>query len=223
MGNNHLYLEPKSSIIRLSKITQNGAMLQASAVVSQYYLGVSTMNDYTQLPLPFPHEVTRISIIKKGKGAGKYEVLVSTIDVELTQITWTIKILSDNIQYATKNIKIDGKWITIQLHREVMERVLGRELEKHEQVDHINGNGLDNRRENLRIATAQQNQWNRGKSSNNSSGYKGVYWHRYEHYWYAQIHVEGKRIHLGIFQNAKDASDVYNKKAAELRGEYNKE
>lgn len=78
-------------------------------------------------------------------------------------------------------------------------------------TDHINGNKLDNRKENLRTATSSQNGINRGKQINNTSGHKGINW--YANAWVAEIKVNQKKIHLGRFKNIDDA--VAARKAAE--------
>lgn len=70
-------------------------------------------------------------------------------------------------------------------------------------IDHINGNTADNRIENLRLVTHQQNMCNRKRRSDNSSGYPGVYFNKSANKWHASIRVEGKRIHLGYFKSAK--------------------
>ena len=88
------------------------------------------------------------------------------------------------------------------------------------QVDHINGNGLDNRRVNLREATHSQNQWNRGPSCRNTSGFKGVGWHKARREWRARIKVEGRDIHLGWFGSALDAARAYDEAAATYHGEF---
>lgn len=88
------------------------------------------------------------------------------------------------------------------------------------QVDHINGDTLDNRKSNLRLVTQSQNQANRGLPITNTSGYKGV--HKSYGKWRSVIYKNGRRIHLGMFQSIQEAAKVYNKKALELFGEYAK-
>lgn len=88
--------------------------------------------------------------------------------------------------------------------------------------DHINGNGLDNRRENLRLATQQQNMWNRKPVKNSSSKYKGVSWRKSTGYWIANIKLDGKQKHLGCFWSEEDAARAYNKAAKEMHGEFAK-
>lgn len=88
-------------------------------------------------------------------------------------------------------------------------------------VDHINGNKLDNRQSNLRIASVSQNGANVGKLSTNKSGLKGVVEHgdgRYRAY----IHKDRKTKYLGTFDNAKEAACEYDKEARKLFGEFAK-
>lgn len=86
------------------------------------------------------------------------------------------------------------------------------------QVDHINGDGLDNRLENLRIVTPSQNSMN-NHTIRSKSGYKGVYPGRDEK-WCAQIQKDNKCYCLGTFSTKKEAALAYNIKAKELFGEH---
>lgn len=85
-------------------------------------------------------------------------------------------------------------------------------------IDHINENGADNRRGNLRPATRSQNAANRGKPCNNTSGYKGVV--RDKRRWRAEVHTMGKIHHVGCFDTPEEAAIAYDIKAKELFGEY---
>jgi hypothetical protein len=87
-------------------------------------------------------------------------------------------------------------------------------------IDHINGDKLDNRIENLRAATVGQNQHNRKTNANNTSGYKGVSWNKGCNKWLSQIKLEGKRIHLGYFDNVEEAAEVMRKAREELHGDF---
>jgi hypothetical protein len=87
-------------------------------------------------------------------------------------------------------------------------------------VDHINHDRLDNRKENLRVCIHAENIRNQLTRSTNTSGYKGVTWHKKYKRWQAQIGYNGKVITIGRFKNKKDAALAYNKKALELFGEF---
>lgn len=78
-----------------------------------------------------------------------------------------------------------------------------------EQTDHRNGIGDDNRWGNLREATCGQNQQNRSKHSNNTSGLIGVYWVKNAQRWRAQICVDGRQRYLGYFHNKESAHEAY--------------
>ena len=87
-------------------------------------------------------------------------------------------------------------------------------------IDHINGDKLDNRIENLRAATVGQNQHNRKTNANNTSGYKGVSWNKAQKKWTARITLERKNIHLGYFANVEEAAEVVRKAREELHGSF---
>ena len=86
--------------------------------------------------------------------------------------------------------------------------------------DHINGDKLDNRKENIRFILQPENSINRGKGENNTSGHVGVSWNKREEKWTAKIQVNGKKIHLGYFTDSQDA--IAARKQAEIKyfGEY---
>lgn len=92
-------------------------------------------------------------------------------------------------------------------------------------IDHKNGDGLDNRRSNLRFCTQQQNTFNQKLSKSNTSGYKGVCYFPYGKRlkrWVAKINIDGKQKHLGYFLTAKEAALAYNKGAVKYFGEFSR-
>lgn len=90
-------------------------------------------------------------------------------------------------------------------------------------VDHVNGNGLDNRRSNLRICTRAENLQNRRKHKVGTSRFKGVYL-RYKGkkhcLWMARIFVQGKLNSLGLYRNEEDAAKAYDIAAIAIHGEF---
>jgi len=83
------------------------------------------------------------------------------------------------------------------------------------QIDHKDGDRLNNRLSNIRLATITQNSRNRSKRSDNSSGHPGVCWYHKHQRWAARISVNGKRIHLGFYISFEDA--VLKRKSAEVK------
>lgn len=88
------------------------------------------------------------------------------------------------------------------------------------EVDHKNRNTLDNRKANLRLATSSQNSQNMAIGRSNTSGYKGVSWHKQSQKWESYLDLNCKRIHLGMFDSKKDAAMAYNAGAKKNFGEF---
>jgi hypothetical protein len=140
---------------------------------------------------------------------GKQSV-ISDVDFErINQHRWHYL----KIGYAARNATENGHRKYIYMHREIMQTPDDME------TDHINGNTLDNRRENLRICTRSQNSANKNKYTG-ASGYKGVHWFKPIKKWAARIQVEHKQICLGYFSDVLDAARAYNRAAIELFGEF---
>lgn len=120
--------------------------------------------------------------------------------------------------YAQRTIRVgprclDGH-LTFSMHRQILGCKPG------DIVDHANGNGLDNRRSNIRIASASQNASNRRKSSGTSSQYKGVDWHKASNKWRARIAVEGRTYTLGYSDSQEELAAMYDEAARKLHGEF---
>jgi hypothetical protein len=176
------------------------------------------VTDYKQLPLQFPPETIEIPLSKHGKHKGKYVAIVDAVDVDLAQFNWSVNV-APHTQYAWRNAPPNTRiHATIHLHRVIMARILGRELEHREYVDHIDGDGLNNSRPNLRIATNGQNQRNRGMARHNTSGYKGVT--KQGKRWRASIGVNGKNLKLGVFASKEEAYQAYCEAAEKYHGEF---
>ena|SRR3990167_1812801 len=88
------------------------------------------------------------------------------------------------------------------------------------QIDHINCDGLDNRKSNLRLCTSQQNKWNQRKREIGSSRFRGVRKSSKSNSWQAGITVSYKRMHLGSYKSEEDAARVYDRAANKYYGEF---
>jgi len=148
---------------------------------------------------------------------GKYAIVDPEDYKELAKYNWYAK-KCERRYYAERWGKIQQGSRTrgaVKMHRVIMGDVEGKF------VDHINHNGLDNRKSNLRFATAQQNTWNKRKQKGNySSQYKGVHWVKSEKNWRAVITCNKKMIYIGRFDDETAAAMAYDEKAKELFGEY---
>ncbi len=120
--------------------------------------------------------------------------------------------------YAMRNSSSIGgtKRHIILMHRQI----LGLEKGDRRHGDHANCDTLDNRRENLRIATRSQNFPNTKLRSTNTSGFKNVYWNKKLQKYTAAYHREGRLIHVGVFPTAESAFEAVSSVIAEVRGEF---
>ena len=156
-----------------------------------------------------------IKLSQGSKNAGKYVALVDDSDYDyLMQWKWfakTTKSDDKTYNYAICNFIKDGKWTSSIMHRMIMNPNKG------DQIDHIDHNGLNNQKSNLRICTHSQNQMNRYGSS--STGYKGVYKSRHGNY-FASIQYDNKRISLGTYKTPEEAAQIYDNAAMRYHKEY---
>ena len=98
---------------------------------------------------------------------------------------------------------------TISMHR----LILGLRIGDKRQVDHVDGNGLNNSKSNLRIASSKQNAHNRPSQNGSISRYKGVTFHKRIKKWHAYIRVDNKLLHLGYHESEDCAAIAYNNAA----------
>ena len=148
--------------------------------------------------------------IQLTKGA---VTLIDEADFDLVRKHAWYVMKSPRSSYAGTSIYENGKQKTIRLHR----LILG-VTESKLQVDHIDGNGLNNRRSNLRVCSSAQNMMNKRKYLNSTSGIKGVYAVRNK--WRAIITHKGDRFNLGLFEQREDAAKAYDMAARNLFGEF---
>jgi hypothetical protein len=119
---------------------------------------------------------------------------------------------------ADKKPFVGGQRGTIRMHRLIMGVAEHGHTET--QVDHIDGNGLNNSRSNLRFATNQQNQFNRKIAKNNKSGHKGICWSKDRNKWKASIFINGKRVWEQYFSDIGEAVKAYRDVGLKFHGEF---
>lgn len=141
-------------------------------------------------------------------------VLVDDEDYDfLNQWKWHA-LKSRDTFYAARGVYSKHGIIQIRMHRLLLNAPADME------VDHRDGNGLNNTRRNIRLCTAQANRCNERKRANKTSQYKGVSWHKKDRRWHARIQLNGILKYLGGFHTQEEAALIYNMAAATLFGEF---
>lgn len=170
-------------------------------------------------------------LVIESKTHGTHTVLFDEEDRELIEsYTWHIWLGNKNkAYYAITNIPdpnrddwyirpSDGtrrkKRTTLRMHR------LLTNCPKHLQVDHLNHNGLDNRKKNLRICTNLENQHNKKPDTRNSSGFKGVSWSKRDRRWCAMSSINGVMTNLGLFKTKEESARVYDANVYHYHGKF---
>ena len=154
-----------------------------------------------------------IPLSKTGKHKGKYFAQVDDEDYEyLNQFNWHVAICK-TVMYAVRKTE-RGKTI-FYMHRIIM-NVSNSNIE----IDHIDHNGLNNQKRNIRNATVNQNGWNKKSSIHSSSKYIGVSINNRDKNWQAGIKKNGKSFFIGAFKSEYEAAKARDKKAKELFGEF---
>lgn len=141
--------------------------------------------------------------------------IVDEADFEwLSRFKWCASKGNSGEFYAVRNLRKGSKPRQVLMHREIIS------AQERELVDHRNHDTLDNRRENLRKATKQQNQSNQRPQNGRTSAFKGVCWDVAGKKWRAYIVVNKRQYSLGRFGDEKSAAAAYNHAAMELHGEF---
>lgn len=152
-------------------------------------------------------------VLTKGKVA-----VIDDIDYEsVSSFRWYARKNERGNWYAATSMRIDGKRRQVHMHR----FIYGADLIQKILVDHVNGDGLDNRRENLRAATHQQNTIHSKKRSGcYTSAFKGVHYSRTHNRWVAKLYSKGRLVMKRRFKTEREAALEYNHKVIEIHGNY---
>lgn len=152
----------------------------------------------------------KIILTKKGE-----KIFIDDNQYErLSKYKWYVVNDDSGNKYARRN---GGKFphqTCVSMHREIINP------QKKLQVDHIDGNGLNNQGSNLRVCTNSQNSANRSYFGRNKSGFRGVSWDSHRKKWGAYIGFQNKIYKLGFYKSALEAKKIYDAKAKILFGEF---
>lgn|SRR5574341_661910 len=144
---------------------------------------------------------------------GKFAIVDDEDFEALTRYKWHLT----NKGYAARKGYVKEKYKTILMHREIMGV---NEASRHTFVDHSDRDTLNNTKDNLRVCSHAQNQWNKAKSDKKTSIYKGVSWDRQYSKWRVSICFGGKTRNLGRFDDELKAAEVFNREAIKCHGEF---
>lgn len=148
---------------------------------------------------------------------GKISCVDASLVPEIEAYNWCA-VKNNNTFYAVTNVFSEGekRQRRLHLHRLAIKAPPGIA------VDHRDGDGLNNRASNLRLADASENACNRRTPNKNTSGFKGAHYDRRAKKWQARIMKNGARVYLGLFQTPEEASAAYRLAALDMHGEFAK-
>ncbi len=141
--------------------------------------------------------------------------IIDAADVDLVDGYSWYAMPNGKTVYARRGELHCGKSRTVFLHRVIL-GILDPKI----QTDHIDRNGLNNRRTNLRVATRSENMRNKGAQRNNKSGFKGVSWNADMRKWEAKINILGRQTRLGMFDAVEAAHAAYREAAEKFHGDF---
>ena len=145
-----------------------------------------------------------------------YYAIIDAEDAPLVEgVSWRAKPGNTGIIYAARDCRDgSGNWTVVRMHRVILgakDKTL---------VDHLDHDGLNNRRNNIRLCSHSENNQNARKRIKGSSKYKGIYWKERDKKWYARIMLNGKRIFLGSYDTEDEAHKAYCKASRDLHKEF---
>lgn len=150
---------------------------------------------------------------------GKSTVVDASEYEDLIQFNWFAN-EAHGVWYAVRQVRVTDKKGCRQRKEWMHRRILGLPLEVSDKKlgDHINGDTLDNRKSNLRVLDKRGNTLNRKTQKNNTSGMRGVCWHKRVGAWQVRVANRGSRLHLGYFSNLENAIQAYKEAAVVYHG-----
>ena len=152
-----------------------------------------------------------------------YDEAIEAFEYRNGELFWKIK-PAMRVQIGDKAGFFDGRYLRVRRKDKshLVHRIVFLMHYKHlpDEIDHINGDKLDNRIENLRKATRSQNQYNKSIMSNNTSGHRGVTWNNQKNKWAVRVFVAGKVHRLGFYDDLEIAGLVASEARASLHGEF---
>ena len=144
---------------------------------------------------------------------GKFAMVDDEDFERVAQFRWQYRKTKSGAEYVIRKQKINGVYVNIHLHRFVLPHDF-------QDTDHIDGNGLNNQKFNLRPCTRSQNKMNQHSIRLHSSRFKGVHFKKSSNIWGASIRARGKLKHLGYTEDESDAAKLYDVAANKLFGEF---
>jgi hypothetical protein len=169
---------------------------------------VATVEDMATIKNEYYFKDNYCELVMTTPKMGRVTAIVSIEDIEkIRAIHWR------PVSYGGRVYAVGKDRPLISLHRFLLDNPVS-------YVDHINNNSLDNRRENLRLATPSQNAMNKKMRSDNRTGFPGVRFVWRQNRYHARIGVGGKRISLGYFKTAEEAHDAYKSASLKYHGEF---
>lgn len=155
----------------------------------------------------------------KSKKYGNFEIIIDAQKWnKIKKYRWHIK---KNTQSNTYYVATIGRTNTNESRKTIrLHRFITNCEDSNIICDHKNRNPLDNRLKNIRFGNRINNGINVSLRKDNSSGYKGVHWHKQSNKWRVQINIKGKRTHIGMFTNVINAALAYNEVAKKYFGEF---
>lgn len=193
------------------KIMRGGRFYEPPPPPERCCFPMTTRNLILKRP---PIQVDEFTIaIQLTKGYVSY---IDIIDADLAQFNWCVQEYPSTKRYAVRKTRDRS----FGLHQLILERILGSDIPENIMTDHRDNDGLNNRRDNLRLASRSENQRNRPTCKNSNTGLKGASIVTHRNCYQSVICIDGKRKFLGYFSTAEEAHQAYCEAAVKYYGEF---